>query len=77
MLKDVFMVLVSSRWSCLLKDPRIASVLRAMKSFKSFMYLPIVEAALRSSWRVGWGSKDLSRKFGETFFEDFENFGAQ
>jgi len=37
------MVLLSSRQSCPLKDPRIASTLHAMGSFKSSMYLPIVE----------------------------------
>src|ERR1700730_4599144 len=41
-----FMLLVSSRWSCMLKDPKSASILHAMGSFKSSMYLPMVDTAL-------------------------------
>ena len=47
-----------------------------MGLFKSSMYLPIVETALRPSWQVGWGSKDLSREFSETLYENFESFGG-
>jgi hypothetical protein len=47
------MPLVSSSWSCLLKTPNKASILRAIGSFISSVYRVIVDAALRTSRHVG------------------------
>ena len=51
--KVLFMPLVSSRRSCLLKVPNNASSLRAIGSSISSVYRVIVDVALRRSRRVG------------------------
>ena len=51
-----FIYLVSSWWSCLVNEPKRASIFLANGSFKSLAYIPMVYIALRTSRWVGWDS---------------------
>jgi hypothetical protein len=65
-----FMLLHSSRWSCLLNEPKRASTLCAMGLFMSSIYLltRMVDSALTTSRRVGQGSMWYVCPFFSFFF---------